>query len=197
MAAIKQNVTPDVDLFDKMLKTAFELRLFDKSMYDGEGILSSPAIERRVAPINSERTRKRAWAQDRKDREVLDVENSATIASNSGVMLHKVKDKENTPVAPEGAARTTYDSRFESFWTAYPKKVGRGAAERAFKKYKPNDALLEVMLATVEQQRQSDQWLREGGQYIPNPATWSNQKRWEDELATEGTKSSRLEGAIL
>ena len=71
--------------------------------------------------------------------------------------------------------------RFDAFWNAYPKKVGRGAAEKAFKKIKPSGDLLQKMLDAVEQQRQSDQWRRDNGQYIPNPATWLNQTRWEDE----------------
>jgi hypothetical protein len=37
------------------------------------------------------------------------------------------------------------------------------------------------MLRALSWQRAQDQWTKDGGQYIPNPATWLNQKRWEDE----------------
>jgi len=30
-----------------------------------------------------------------------------------------------------------------------------------------------------------DQWRKDNGQFIPNPATWLNQRRWEDELAIQ------------
>jgi hypothetical protein len=40
------------------------------------------------------------------------------------------------------------------------------------------------MLSAIDLQKRSDQWRREGGQYIPNPATWLSQGRWDDE-ATE------------
>lgn len=76
---------------------------------------------------------------------------------------------------------TTLEDRFNRFWKAYPKKVGKGAAECSFKKFKPDTELLNSMLKALEIQRRSDQWNRDGGQYIPNPATWLNQKRWEDE----------------
>lgn len=67
---------------------------------------------------------------------------------------------------------------FDRFWAAYPRKVGKGAAERSFERIRPDAALLDRMLRAIEVQRQSDTWLRG---YIPNPATWLNQRRWEDE----------------
>lgn len=67
---------------------------------------------------------------------------------------------------------------FDRFWAAYPRKVGKGAAERSFERVHPDATLLDRMLRAIETQRQSDTWLRG---YIPNPATWLNQRRWEDE----------------
>ena len=78
------------------------------------------------------------------------------------------------------------DERFTAFWKAYPKKQGKKAAEKAFKKIKPSAALLETMLNAIGEQRASDQWRKDNGQYIPDPAKWLNQGRWEDE-ATETT----------
>lgn len=74
--------------------------------------------------------------------------------------------------------------RFSTFWAAYPRKVGKDAAWRAWLKRKPDSDLLARMLATVERQKHDPQWLKDGGQYIPHPATWLNQGRWDDE-ATE------------
>jgi hypothetical protein len=68
---------------------------------------------------------------------------------------------------------------FDDFWNAYPKKVGKGAAEKAWTKAGINGSLQTVMQA-VAKQKQSDQWRKDAGQYIPNPATWINQRRWED-----------------
>ena len=69
---------------------------------------------------------------------------------------------------------------FEEFWDAYPRKSGKGAAEKAYGRIKSHYALLPKMLSALEVQKQSEQWTRDGGQYIPNPATWLNQRRWED-----------------
>lgn len=72
------------------------------------------------------------------------------------------------------------EQRFSIFGSAYPKKTGKGAAEKAFSKIHPSEELLQKMLKAIEIQKQSDQWRRENGQFIPLPSTWLNQKRWED-----------------
>lgn len=66
---------------------------------------------------------------------------------------------------------------FADFWSAYPKKVGKGAAEKAWEKAKAD---LSLVLAAIKTQADSDQWRKDGGQFIPNPATWISQRRWED-----------------
>ena len=74
------------------------------------------------------------------------------------------------------------DALFDDFWAAYPKKVGKDDAKRAFDKRKPNAELLSAMLAALEVQKQSPSWTKDNGQFIPNPSTWLNQGRWQDEL---------------
>lgn len=52
-----------------------------------------------------------------------------------------------------------------------------------------------VMLAALERQGKSDQWRRDGGQYIPHAATWLNGRRWEDEAPTsDGANDSPSQG---
>jgi len=76
-----------------------------------------------------------------------------------------------------------YSEDFENFWQAYPKKVGKGGAYRVWRKLKPNKELQMQILDAVERQKKSEQWKRDGGQYIPNPQTWLNQARWDDEIS--------------
>lgn len=70
---------------------------------------------------------------------------------------------------------------FDEFWTAYPRKVGKDAAHKAFEKRKPDRAAVDRMLAAIAQQKQSPQWTKDNGEFIPHPATWLNQGRWQDE----------------
>lgn len=76
------------------------------------------------------------------------------------------------------------DAGFEKFWTAYPKKVGKQAALSAYKKVK---VPVDTLISAVEAQKRSTQWTKDNGRYIPNPATWLNQGRWEDVLETPVT----------
>ena len=71
---------------------------------------------------------------------------------------------------------------FEDFWNVYPRKVGKKAAGTAFKKIKPSQKLIIKMIETVEAFIKSKQWQNENGRFIPNPATWLNQGRWDDEI---------------
>ena len=68
---------------------------------------------------------------------------------------------------------------FLSFWQAYPRKTGKGAAWKAWKNaVRPQ---LEVILNAIRKARQSPDWQKERGAFIPHPSTWLNQARWEDE----------------
>lgn len=99
--------------------------------------------------------------------------------SENNQMVPRIRNKEQEkdipPKSPKG------DERFNRFWSAYPRKIGKGAAQKTFSKLKVTDSLLEDMLDAIEEQKQSLQWRRDGGQYIPHPNTWLNQRRWEDE----------------
>ena len=70
---------------------------------------------------------------------------------------------------------------FERFWLAYPKKVGREEAYRVFCEEK---VPLSTLLPALERQKVSPQWLKEGGRYIPNPATWLKDRRWQSDTNT-------------
>ena len=72
-------------------------------------------------------------------------------------------------------------SGFESFWNEYPKKVSKQEAIKAFNKLEPDTTLLDTILEALRTQKRSSDWTRDNGQYIPHPATWLNQRRWEDE----------------
>jgi hypothetical protein len=87
-------------------------------------------------------------------------------------------------------AKTKYraialDTDFDAFWNSYPKKVGKKAADKAFQTARKSGCpSIHVIIAAIEKQRKSDQWRRDGGKFIPNPATWLNQGRWDDEVKT-------------
>lgn len=73
------------------------------------------------------------------------------------------------------------DDSFEAFWICYPKKKSRSTAEKVWRKLAPSPELTQRILDAVAAQRNSPDWIKDGGQFIPYPATFLNGKRWEDE----------------
>jgi len=98
---------------------------------------------------------------------------------------------EGNPSPDIPRAPSPCDERFEQFWTVYPRKVGKGAARKAFAKIKPSEELLKRMVVAVVAQSKTEMWTKDKGQYIPNPSTWLNQERWEDEINPTDTKPTK------
>lgn len=69
---------------------------------------------------------------------------------------------------------------FESFWAIYPKKRAKDRAESAWNKIRPDEETVEAILQAVGMQRLSRDWTKNGGQFIPYPATWLNDGGWKD-----------------
>lgn len=89
---------------------------------------------------------------------------------------HQTKNKNIPPLTPQGEL-------FGRFWSAYPKKVGKANCEHWFARHKVDETTLQAMLDSLAYLKTTEQWQKDGGQYIPNPQTWLNGRRWEDESA--------------
>lgn len=111
------------------------------------------------------------------------------IESNERDTIDEIKEEKQ--VKEKSKTENKQQEYFSIFWASYPKKVGKGAAEKSWKKIKPTKDLLEKMLNAIETAKQSMQWNKDNGQYIPNPATWLNQKRWEDEIIIDNKYSNK------
>jgi uncharacterized protein YdaU (DUF1376 family) len=140
------------------------------------------------------------WIHHRADREIAKTgEKSAKAAASAKARWNKGSDANALQTQSESNAThntrhitqdtqhkekqpTALSVRFEEFWKAYPKKVGKDAAKKAFEKRKPDQTMVDAILNAIHFQKASDAWCRDGGQYIPNPATWLNQGRWQDEV---------------
>ncbi len=83
-------------------------------------------------------------------------------------------------------------TRLERFWAAYPRKEGKGACVRWWRAHGPDDSLLDRMLAKIAEAKQTTKWREQGGKFIPMPATWLNQARWEDEYIQATKPKERI-----
>lgn len=102
-----------------------------------------------------------------------------------------INDTDNDTKSNEDTVKKTTldDTRFESFWKAYPKKSGKKKAQESWKRIKVTEELYQKILSAIEQAKISDQWKRDNGQFIPFPATWINQGRWDDEYVISASSA--------
>ena len=66
-------------------------------------------------------------------------------------------------------------------------------AIKAWKKINPSPELVKKIVNSVEIQSHSEQWRRDNGRFIPYPATWLNNRRWEDEVETKVSEDKTTE----
>ncbi len=114
--------------------------------------------------------------------------NSSSSSLSSSSLDYTEQEK-----APKLRSAATNPAGFEEFWAAYPKKEGRKACLQWWRKHRPLADLLAIMLAQIAAAKQTKKWQDEGGRYIPMPATWLNQERWNDELPSKGSMCSQIE----
>jgi hypothetical protein len=70
---------------------------------------------------------------------------------------------------------------FNLFYAAYPRKVKKPDAVKAWQQVAPTKAEVHLILAAIARARASPQWSKNGGEFIPYPATWLRARQWEDQ----------------
>jgi hypothetical protein len=99
--------------------------------------------------------------------------NAPVTPSETETDTEREKDQKNA-VRKERAP----SADFAFAWAAYPRKTGKGAAEKAWEKAKPP---LQAVLDAIAWQKNQPGWKKDRGQFVPHMSTWLNQRRWEDE----------------
>lgn len=144
--------------------------------------LAVEAVEAAQAP----QAQARAQAAERKRRQ----RERGTVAGQSrdidGTVTDETLSLPPSPQTPQPpthtrecvSTRTRETADFERFWAAYPIKVGKAVTRKAFPRALAKAGDVETLIAAIERQRLWERWQRG---FAPNPATWLNQERWNDE----------------
>ena len=88
-------------------------------------------------------------------------------------------------------------AEFQQFWAAYPRKDKRIDALKAWKQISPTEAELPLILSHIARARASPQWLKDKGEFIPLPASYLRQRRWEDQGVNLPTLSRNSAAALV
>jgi hypothetical protein len=104
------------------------------------------------------------------------------------------KREKKVHVSPDG--ETPAD--FLEFWGLYPRKEAKKDALKAWRQVHPENGTLEAILANVGTRKQSDDWMKDGGRYVPLPASYLRGQRWEDQaVVSRGVSSAPLSAKEL
>ncbi len=179
------------NVVSEIVRAAIKRGIFDKVLYDRYQILTSKGIQERYFEAVSRR-------------KIINVKNEYLLVDVAKISNNVNINQVNVNINPENVSNNTQtkekeikqnktirkhnNAHFAQFWAAYPKKVGKSSAEKAFAKINPDDELLKAIINAIDKQSKSEQWTKDDGQFIPYPATWLNGKRWEDDLTVVTAK---------
>jgi len=109
-------------------------------------------------------------------------------------------DAEANPPKPRkrGPRRATPPlecAAFDEFWAAYPKKQGKEKAEEQWVK-RGCAKILPQILVTIRKFKATEEWTKDGGQFVPQPAKWLGGRRWEDEPSAPPVSHASRPGGL-
>jgi len=104
----------------------------------------------------------------------------ASASASASVSASEKKDRDRVQGKGKGKGKDSDPQDFELFWSAYPRKVAKGAARKAWAATSGKRPPVTEIVSAVTAQAETEQWREAGGQYIPHPATWLRAERWGD-----------------
>jgi hypothetical protein len=101
---------------------------------------------------------------------------------------NRTEQNRNTPLPPKGG--NGIDQDFEVWWKAYPsgrRKQGKPVCLAKWKHLRKTGTMppLPEMIKTLEAQKQSIDWVKNGGEFIPGPLPYLNQAKFIDESVNQ------------
>lgn len=152
-------------------------------VYEQDGTLVFPRFfeEHNTDPAEAARQKnadRQRRFREKKQAEIRSVTDNVTVTHREEKRREEEKTMRKPAAVPPG---------FEQFWKVYPRRRNRGDAEKAWAKLKPDASLQAKILQAVEVAKARDDWRKDGGQFVPYPASWLNAKGWEDDVAGEAS----------
>lgn len=103
------------------------------------------------------------------------------------------ESKTRDPQTPKGArSRLDLPDGFAEFWSAYPRKVKKPDALKAWRQVAASLPDGRSVVKAVESWKGSESWTKDGGKFVPYPATWLRGECWNDapDAVEVGTKAA-------
>lgn len=98
--------------------------------------------------------------------------------------------RNTTPKNTQRAKASNQPDRFDEFWVAYPRKVAKPAARKAWASALKSGADPEVVIWGARAYASSPRRRESDIRYTAHPATWLNSERWNDEAEPETAQAA-------
>lgn len=152
------------------------------------GALKSPVLREKISAMlsvfSSDSTEEST--EEQKGTNGNSEEQEGTNGNNGDILAGRIENREkrieNREKEKEDAG-TGFDAAaaFEIFYKAYPNKKNVKTARTRWEKMKVTPELFAAIMAGLERAKNSQEWGKDGGAYIPHPATWLNGEGWKNE----------------
>ena len=180
----------DKDTISEILEVLADLGNIDKELWEERKVIWCQSLVDNLQDVYSKRT---VSAPKRPFTETTEEESPAPPATAEEKPPEGKPKKRGRPpgtgtkTKKSGPLTKDQQALFEKFYAAYPKKVDRATAERAWAKIDPtpDEAMTEKIIQAVEASKKYDSRFRDR-QFIPYPASWLNAKGYLNEYTQEG-----------
>lgn len=116
-----------------------------------------------------------ATGQEDSEGQAWTAEDSEGQAGTTLAEKEKGKEKEKEKILSANSPE------FAAFWDAYPNRKNKQTAIKAWNRLKITPEKHRAIMAGLERAKTSVEWTKDGGEFIPHPATWLNAGGWENE----------------
>jgi hypothetical protein len=117
----------------------------------------------------------------------LDIDWDASLITHTQLSEPSLPERKGREQGREGKGKGTGNADFDEFYSAYPHKIGKANALKAFQSARKRAGLQEIMdgLRSYIDGKPIDRpWC--------NPATWLNQDRWADQPAPPASAAAQV-----
>lgn len=84
---------------------------------------------------------------------------------------------------------------FDRFWQTYPRKTNKIKAEVAWRKLKPDKALLDLITKNIADRLMAGDWSVDRPEFVPHASTYLNQHRWRDQIISRSAATQQYKSA--
>lgn len=170
---IARNTGASVKRVEEMMKRFVSVGLFENR----DGKITCLKVAKRLMSSATSNHKMRSMIQD------IRKSHDGVMTESNFVMQEEKRIEENRiDLKPFEQKVNNLENEFNQFWMHYPKKKSKATALKAWKVKKPR--LDDVMFA-LSWQKESNDWNKSNGQFIPYPATYINAEGWKDEQPTD------------